>query len=72
MGCSNSIIIFTYTHFYIEQYLYIITFGMSKLKDLISAYKLEDHESAAVPYIVGIFLFIFFVVGWAALSHLLF
>jgi|TARA_B100000959_G_scaffold64458_1_gene68161 hypothetical protein len=45
---------------------------MGKLKDLIDTYKLEDHESAAVPYIVGIFLFIFFVVGWAALSYLLF
>lgn len=45
---------------------------MGKLKDLISTYKLEDHESSSVPYIVGIFLYIFFVVGFVSLSYLLF
>tara|TARA_Y100001970_G_scaffold290972_1_gene426476 strand:- start:1921 stop:2061 length:141 start_codon:yes stop_codon:yes gene_type:complete len=45
---------------------------IKKLKELMDTYKLEEYELVAVPYIIGIFIFIFSIVGLVSLSYILF
>jgi len=43
-----------------------------KAQEFLEKYKLEENELEALPYILGIFGFIFFLVGLISLSYLLF
>ena len=43
-----------------------------KLLEIISELKLEENQKPAVPYIIGIFLFVFPIIGLVSLSYLLF
>ena len=36
---------------------------MPDLKEILSQFKLEPNEMEALPYIIGIFLFVFSIVG---------
>ena len=43
-----------------------------KVLEIISELKLEEYQKPAVPYIIGIFLFVFSIIGLVSLSYLLF
>tara|TARA_B110000014_G_C20068710_1_gene557151 strand:+ start:925 stop:1062 length:138 start_codon:yes stop_codon:yes gene_type:complete len=45
---------------------------MPDIKEILSQFKLEPNEMEAVPYIIGIFLFVFTIVGLVSISYLLF
>ena len=43
-----------------------------KAQEFLEKYKLEENELEALPYVLGIFGFIFYLVGLISLSYLLF
>ncbi len=40
-----------------------------KAQELLEKYKLEPNELEALPYVIGIFLFIVFLIGLISLSY---
>lgn len=43
-----------------------------KAKELLEKYKLEPHELEALPYVIGVFGFIVFLIGLISLSYVLY
>ena len=43
-----------------------------KAQELLEKYKLEPNELEALPYVIGVFLFIVFLVGLISLSYILY
>ena len=43
-----------------------------KAQELLEKYKLEPNELEALPYVIGVFLFIVFLVGLISLSYIIY